>query len=95
MSEFIRELLARRRPGHALEQAFYSDPAVFAADLEAIHYRQWLFAIPACELEKPGSYVTHKVGAYGVVIVRVRQCDPSLPQHLPPSRIGLVHGGQG
>ncbi|MCV6597240.1 MAG: aromatic ring-hydroxylating dioxygenase subunit alpha [Mangrovicoccus sp.] len=66
----IQALLARRNPAYALEQAFYTDPKIFQADLESIHYRDWLFAIPACELEKPGSYVTHKVGDYRVVIVR-------------------------
>ncbi len=66
----IQSLLAGRRPAHALDQAFYTDEQVFQADLDAIHYREWLFAIPACELEKPGSYVTHKVGEYRVILVR-------------------------
>ena len=64
------ELLARRVPGYALEQAFYADQDVFQADLETIHYREWLFAIAACELEKPGSFVTYKVGAFNVILVR-------------------------
>ncbi len=66
----ISALLARRRPGHALEQAFYSDPDVFRMDMETIFYRDWLFVAPACELPKPGSYLTYQVGAYGVLIVR-------------------------
>ncbi|MGR3621999.1 aromatic ring-hydroxylating oxygenase subunit alpha [Pseudophaeobacter sp.] len=66
----INNLLARRQPGYSLEQGFYTDPDLYQLDLEMIHYREWLFAIPACELEKPGSYVTHQVGAYGVVLVR-------------------------
>lgn len=70
MSTTITELLARRKPGHALEQPFYTDADIYRADMETIFYRDWLFAIPACELEKPGAYVTHQVGAYGVVIVR-------------------------
>ncbi|WP_109465977.1 aromatic ring-hydroxylating oxygenase subunit alpha [Albibacillus kandeliae] len=70
MSTTITELLARRKPGHALEQPFYTDADIYRTDMETIFYRDWLFAIPACELEKPGAYVTHQVGAYGVVIVR-------------------------
>lgn len=66
----IQSLLARRNPDHALEQAFYTDPEIFQADLDTIHYRDWLFAIPACELVKPGDYVTYNVGAYRVIIVR-------------------------
>ena len=70
MHNKINDMLARRQPGYSLEQGFYTDPDVFQADLEMIHYREWLFAIPACELEKPGAYVTHQVGAYGVILVR-------------------------
>jgi stachydrine N-demethylase len=64
------ELLQRHKRGYALEQAFYADPGIYKLDLETFFYRDWLFAIPACELEKPGSYVTHKVGDYGIIIVR-------------------------
>lgn len=66
----VQELLARRRPGYSLEQAFYTSPEIFQTDLENIFYRDWLFAIPSCLLPKKGSYVTHRVGAYGMVIVR-------------------------
>ena len=66
----ITDLLTQRTSGHALDQAFYNDPNVFKADLDAFHYRDWLFAVPACELEKPGSFVTHKVGEYRIVLVR-------------------------
>lgn len=66
----IQTLLARRVPGYSLEQAFYTDPNVFQHDLDNIFYRDWLFAIPACELEKAGSYVTQTLGDYRIVIVR-------------------------
>lgn len=69
-TQHTRELLARRRPGHALTQPFYTDPEIFRQDLEMIFYRDWLFVAPACELPKAGSFVTHQVGEYGVVIVR-------------------------
>jgi len=63
-------MLQERKPGYALEQGFYSDPDIFALDLEKIFYRDWLFAIPACEIPKSGNYVTHKIGSYRIVIVR-------------------------
>ncbi|WP_171172156.1 aromatic ring-hydroxylating dioxygenase subunit alpha [Ruegeria sp. HKCCA0370] len=66
----VQNLLARRIPGYALERAFYTDPEIFQTDLETIHFREWLFAIPACELVKAGDYVTFNVGAYRVIIVR-------------------------
>lgn len=65
-----RELLHRRIPGHSLEQPFYTDPEIFQLDLDRIFYTDWLYATPACALPKPGSYVTHRVGAYALVLVR-------------------------
>ena len=49
-------LLAGRRPDHSLAREFYTDPDIFQLDLERIWYRSWLFAVPACELAKPGSF---------------------------------------
>ncbi|SEM43710.1 Rieske 2Fe-2S family protein [Gemmobacter aquatilis] len=63
-------LLANRRPNYALEQDLYCDPGVFALDLEHVFYKEWLFAIPACELPKAGAFATLQVGAYPVVITR-------------------------
>ncbi|MEP5770668.1 aromatic ring-hydroxylating dioxygenase subunit alpha, partial [Nisaea sp.] len=67
---YMLALLNQQRSGHSLAQPFYGDPDIFRLDMEQIWYREWLFAIPACELTKPGSYVTHKVGDYRVIIVR-------------------------
>ncbi|WP_323794821.1 aromatic ring-hydroxylating dioxygenase subunit alpha [Nisaea sp.] len=67
---YMLALLNQRRSGHSLAQPFYGDPDIFRLDMEQIWYREWLFAIPACELAKSGSYVTHKVGDYRVIIVR-------------------------
>ncbi|VDS09989.1 Anthranilate 1,2-dioxygenase large subunit [Paracoccus haematequi] len=66
----IHDLLARRAPGHALEQPFYTSAEVYQLDLETIFYREWLYAIPAAQLVKAGNYATLKVGAYNVVIVK-------------------------
>ena len=64
------DLLATRVPGHALPRPFYTDLEIHNVDLENIWYRDWLFAIPSCEVATAGSYVTMQVGAYPVVIVR-------------------------
>ena len=66
----LSELLLQHRPGHALPQPFYNDPAIFEADLEAFFYRDWLYAFPACLLEKTGSYQRLKIGAYDVIVLR-------------------------
>lgn len=68
----LRELLARRKLGHALEQPFYTSPDIYQVDLEQLFYKEWLYAIPACQLVKPGNYATMRVGAYNVIIVKGR-----------------------
>ncbi|WGW05634.1 aromatic ring-hydroxylating oxygenase subunit alpha [Tropicibacter oceani] len=70
MTSHVSDLLAQRRPGHSLDRAFYTDPQVFAADLEHIFYRDWLFAIPACQLVKTGDFARLQIGAYDVVLVK-------------------------
>jgi Rieske 2Fe-2S family protein len=66
----ILSLLKSRRPGHTLPRAFYTDPAIYQADLESIWYRNWLFAGHDCELASAGAYFTLKVGDYPVVVLR-------------------------
>ena len=53
-----------------MEQALYCDPGVYALDLENVFYREWLFAVPSCELPKAGAFATLQVGAYPLVITR-------------------------
>lgn len=66
----IHTRLAGRRAGYSLERDLYCDDGVFAADLENVFYREWLFAAPSAALPKAGSYVTLQIGAYPVVVVR-------------------------
>lgn len=67
------DLLARldaRRPNHSLERDFYCAPEVLQADLAQIWYREWLFAVPSCQIAKTGNHATLQVGDYPIVIVR-------------------------
>ena len=61
-----------REPGFSMPQAAYTDPEVFAADLERVFCSGWLFAAPACEVREPGQYVTVTVGSESVIVVRDR-----------------------
>ena len=70
MTTSIAGLLAHRQPGFSLERPFYTDPDIYALDLEQIFYRDWLFALPACQLTKTGAYARIQVGDYNVIIVR-------------------------
>lgn len=63
-------LLSAQRSGMSLARPFYTDPAVYEADLELIWHKEWIFAASVAELQKPGAYVTLQLGKYPVVIVR-------------------------
>ena len=40
----IRELIACQKPGWSLEQRFYTDPEIYALEVEIIVARNWIFA---------------------------------------------------
>jgi len=66
----LLSLLSAQRSGMSLARPFYTDPAVFEADLDRIWHREWIFAAPVAELARAGAYVTLQLGKYPVVIVR-------------------------
>jgi len=68
----IRALLDQRRPGHALPRKFYTDPEIFAFDVEAIHQRSWILVGFEVELPTPGCTLALTVGQSPVVVVRGR-----------------------
>ncbi|WID96636.1 aromatic ring-hydroxylating dioxygenase subunit alpha [Bosea vestrisii] len=70
--DHIARLLAQRREGFSLPQGFYLDEAMHEADVRAVFETEWLFACNACEIKKPGDYLTLEVGSNPVVILRDR-----------------------
>ncbi|MGH7943419.1 MAG: aromatic ring-hydroxylating oxygenase subunit alpha [Opitutaceae bacterium] len=61
-----------RDPSTGLARKFYTDPDLFALDLELVFYREWLFVGHSAELPAAGSYITLQVGDYPVVLVKGR-----------------------
>ncbi|WP_029088263.1 aromatic ring-hydroxylating oxygenase subunit alpha [Brevibacterium album] len=68
--EELQRLLAERREGFSLEAPFYTDPAVFTADMEGIFGRHWVFAASVAEVPEPGDYVTVDYGPYSLIVLR-------------------------
>lgn len=66
----MQELVARRRPGYSLEQAFYVDPQVFEIDLDRIYRRHWLLAAPTCRLAKNGDFFRYDIANDSLVVLR-------------------------
>ncbi len=63
-------MLQSRKPNHSLPGRFYTDPEVFQLDLEAVFYKQWLFAGCTSEVQEPGQYLTVAVGPTSIIVVR-------------------------
>jgi len=66
----LAALAAQCRPEWSLPGEFYSEDAIYRADLDRIWRRGWLFAGHTCEIPKPGDYFTLQVDADSLVVVR-------------------------
>jgi Rieske 2Fe-2S family protein len=54
----------------SLPAAYYRDPDIFEADLDAVWRRFWLFAGHSCELREPGSYLLLEPAHESLIVVR-------------------------
>ena len=68
----LANLLAERRSGFSLPQPFYLAEDLYRADLDAVFATDWLFACNACEIPKPGDWITMEVGPDSVIVLRDR-----------------------
>jgi Rieske 2Fe-2S family protein len=66
----LLNLLRSRKPGYTMPQPFYNDPDIFAADLDAIFHRHWLFVAASCEISQPGEFVTVQIGPTSILLLR-------------------------
>jgi Rieske 2Fe-2S family protein len=70
MSQHLAALLDSRQPGFALPGGFFTDDALYAAELDAIFARHWLFVAAEPEIPEGGDYRTYQVGPYPIFILR-------------------------
>ena len=68
--EQLEQALNNTKEGYALTRPFYNDDAIYQAELEAIFYKEWLFAVNECELPEAGDYVTLTIADTPIVIIR-------------------------
>ncbi len=66
----LRELIACQKPGWSLEQRFYTDPEIYALELEHIVTRNWIFAGHTSQLGEAGDYLVLEVANDSAIIVR-------------------------
>ncbi|HXV36808.1 MAG TPA: aromatic ring-hydroxylating dioxygenase subunit alpha [Myxococcota bacterium] len=70
--ERLRELIASQPKGCALQQAFYSDPAIYALDMERIFLRRWLCVGHESRIPSPGDFFVHETAGESLIIIRGR-----------------------
>jgi phenylpropionate dioxygenase-like ring-hydroxylating dioxygenase large terminal subunit len=70
MTAPLRTLIASRRPGHALPREFYTDPAIFEADVERMLLKHWFCAGHESSIARSGDYLTVDLGAESVILTR-------------------------
>lgn len=59
-----------RIPGFSLPGELYTGAEAFAADLDAIFYRSWLFVATEAEVPEAGDYVAIDIGEQSIIIIR-------------------------
>ncbi len=55
---------------YTLPARFYTDPAVFEREKEAIFYRTWHYVGHVAHFETPGDYVTLRIADQGIFVIR-------------------------
>ncbi|MCH8030341.1 MAG: aromatic ring-hydroxylating dioxygenase subunit alpha [Bacteroidetes bacterium] len=69
----IRELIACHKSGWSLEQRFYTDPEIYALEIESIVMRNWIFAGHQSQLAEVGDYLVLNVASESAIVVRSKQ----------------------
>lgn len=66
----IAELIASQKPGHSLDQRFYTDPEIYDREIEKIVNRNWILAGHVSSVPEPGDFKVLNVGQESAIIVR-------------------------
>jgi Rieske 2Fe-2S family protein len=69
-AERIAALVASRQDNYSLPGGFYSDEAVYRAEIDSIWRRGWLFVGHTCEIRQPGDYITFAVANDSLIVIR-------------------------
>ena len=70
LREHVTALLSSRRAGFALPGAFFTDEALYQAELDGIFARHWLFLAAEPEIPEGGDYRTYQIGPYPIFVLR-------------------------
>jgi Rieske 2Fe-2S family protein len=66
----LAALIAAQPEGRALDQAFYTDPAIYRRDVERIFMRHWLCLGHESEVAAPGDFRLFEIAGEQVIVTR-------------------------
>lgn len=66
----LKALIRNRRPGYSLDAPFYISPDVFAADMELIFGRHWIYVGVEPDVPEPGDAMVVDIGKNSIILVR-------------------------
>jgi Rieske 2Fe-2S family protein len=66
----VNELICNYKSGYSLEQAFYTNEEVMAAEWKTIFQKHWLFAGNTAQIPKAGDYFLYHLQSDTVIIIR-------------------------
>ena len=66
----IDEIIYRQKPGHSLEQEFYTDDRIFQRDMQKIVAEQWLLIDHVTWIPQTGDYFVVTIGQDEIIIIR-------------------------
>jgi phenylpropionate dioxygenase-like ring-hydroxylating dioxygenase large terminal subunit len=69
-ANLLGALAAKTRSGYSLDQRFYCDDAIFAADMREVVARKWIVAGHVDQIRRKGDYFLFKVGQESIIIIR-------------------------
>ena len=69
-AELMRRLAANTRVGYSFDQEFYTEDAVFKADMEQVISRKWLVAGHVSRIPNRGDYFLYKIGSEQIIVIR-------------------------
>ncbi len=69
-SAVLKKALTASKTGYALPRPFYVENDIYEEELEAIFYKEWLFAANECELPTPGDYITLTIATTPIIVLR-------------------------
>ena len=70
LSNELRSMIARRRPGYSLEAPFYRSKDIFDLDMDVIFGKHWIFVGVEPDIPEPGDYFTVPLGRTSIVVAR-------------------------